>query len=231
MKRSTSRNSLRLGEARPLLGPEAGEEEQHGGFRRIENVLQDGQAVRIAPVQVVDDEHQGLPLAKSPEQLPKRSERPATEGLGVQVGRTVPAAVLQGLDLAEHGKDLSQGMGVGGQQGLEPIGRQGVQVLAERVHEAIQHLVGNILLRVAPAAQDQGPGRDPPDFAPELPQQVGLADARAAVQVDPAAGAVLERLEGIHEPFQFRDAAHEALAQERGGMGVRLLQPLHELLP
>ena len=77
------KSAWRSGLVAAILAADSGQEQEHGGVGRPEQLGQERRAVDIAPLQVVDGQDQRLPVAEPGQQLAQGREGAAAQLLGV----------------------------------------------------------------------------------------------------------------------------------------------------
>ncbi len=131
------------------------QEEQRRRVGRTEQRPQERQAVRIGPLQVVDHRDDGPPVRESHEQLAQGEEHVATQLLGIE-RLEEPGRPGDGLDPPQHGKHLREQGSVARQERRRVGLGQSPERPAERVHDAVDRLVGHGLVLVASPGEHDG---------------------------------------------------------------------------
>jgi hypothetical protein len=120
-----------------------------GGTQQVE---QQGGAVDVPPVRVVDEEHERLPRREPREQPAEGGERPATDSLRIVDGLTREPA--DHVDAPEDREEASQQPHVRGEVDGRGVLRDAEQVTAQRVDDRVDGLVRHGLPLVRPPSQD-----------------------------------------------------------------------------
>src|SRR2546422_312617 len=82
--------------------------EERGRIRGAHQVFEQGPAVHVPPLQVVDEEHERPAVRHPHEQLSQGLERAALQLERVGDVEDRPARAVHGADLAEHGEYLRE---------------------------------------------------------------------------------------------------------------------------
>ena len=165
-----------------ILPAMTGDEQERRRIRRAHQFRQQGRTVGVAPLQVVDPDHQRSPVCDAREQLLESAKRAASQLLGV---RNLDGGSGRGRHrrgLPQHGEQAHQGMDVARQQHFSLV-PQTPQSLRERIDHAVERLVGDGFAFVAAAGQHGCP-RVRPNAAEEAIDQRRLAHARTTLDED-----------------------------------------------
>ena len=163
-----------------FVRPPCGEQHQRGCIGGTEYFRQQCCTVSIAPLQIVDCQHQWGPISHASEQFPKGEGRPATQlllaGDLTRPGRCFP----DGSHLLEHRKQPGQRPHVTGQKARYIGVAHARQAQGQGVDDAVQRLERDRLALVAAPPQHDGFGVKRLD---EAIDEGALADPRRAADV------------------------------------------------
>ena len=165
-----------------ILAAMTGDEQERRRVRRTDQLGQQGRAVGVAPLHVVDPDHQRSAVRDAPEQLPERAEGAPPHFLGIRNldGGRGHSGHRRGLP--EHGKQPHQRVDVARQQHFSLV-PQAPQSLGEGVDHGVERLVGDGFTLVAAAGQ-HGRARVSADGPEEPLDQRRLAHAGATLDED-----------------------------------------------
>jgi hypothetical protein len=129
-------------------------EQQGRGVRRTEEISEEGHAVRIAPVEIVDPHDERPPHGDPREQLAQRCEGAPADLLRIDVGELGLAPGQLDARSAQHREDAQQRADAGWQigAGALPLTRQEA---AEIVDHSVDRLEANRLLGMTTRAQHE----------------------------------------------------------------------------
>ena len=196
-----------------VLAREAHDQQHRGRIRRREEEVDEGEAVAVAPLKVVDVYDEQLTGRDATEQLSQRGEAPAAQldGIGRLVLRWSNLPDL--LHAAQDGKQLQGRPQVGADQAVQLRLRQRPQVASETVDDAIEAFVRHRLAHVtAPREHDRA--RVARHAIEEATHQGALPDARRAVH---------QHRHGLTAPrggqclLELRELGHAVDQRLRGG--------------
>ena len=196
---------------RAILGAIGPEEQEDGGVGGSEQLGDQGGAIDVAPLEVVDGQDQRRPVAQPGQQLTQGREGATAQLLGVRALEDPARGLGPGLDLPQAGEDPRQRGHVPRQEGRDFGFRQVPQVPPERVDQAIEGLVGDRLSLVAAAGQDDGVAPLDP-LVQEAPEQRRLAGTRVPVEVEDHGAASGHRGQGLIERLAMAAAADQGRA-------------------
>jgi hypothetical protein len=166
-----------------VLAPVTTEKQQGRGVGRSEQVPQERGAVEVAPLQVVDEQHQGTTVGQAPQEFAQGGEAAPPDLMRIGNRAVAPGDAGYRLQAARDREDPGQRPDAAGQQRLYLQQGQGLQVAAEGVHQAVQRLVGHGLLLIATSRQHHRLAAQ--RQAVEEPLDQGcLAHTRVAVDVE-----------------------------------------------
>ncbi len=160
---------------------------------RAQQLREQRRAVRVPPLQVVDEENERRGVRDPAEELPERAKAPAALLERVRDRDDPPPRERHGLHLPQHREEAHEGEQVAGQQRLGLGLRQSSQVVGQRVHEAVEGLVRHRFLLVRAPRQNDGARVRRRTLVQESPHQRGLADAGAAANEHGDRAAFLRR--------------------------------------
>ena len=207
----------RLGVA-PLPLPE--DEQEARGVRRPHDLGEQGGAVDVAPVHVVEVHHHRSEPRHLRKQRSKRRERLLSHALGVVDGAS--GQRRDRLDPPQDGEETRERPRVRRQRDRGAALLERDQAAAERVDHAVDRLVGDRLAFVRAAAQDHGvaPRRQPLE---EVLHERRLAHARRAPDAHDHAAAGPGRDEGLVQGLQLGAAPYErpTMAYPGDGRGAK----------
>ena len=203
-----------------VLGPVRSHQQHGGRVRLAEDVQQQAGAVRVAPLQVVDDQHQRLRRGQRAEQLRQGHRRARPQFLRAEDGPALTGARMDPVDPLEHREHLRQQRHVVGQQPVDHVRRQLAQVAAERVDQAVERLVAHRLLLVAAPRQHQRL-RSRVQGVDEVVDDRALAHARRPVHEQPDGSAGHRRAKRVLQRFQMPLAADQVHGHRLGDDGRR----------
>ncbi len=200
-----------------VLAAVAADEQKWRRIGRLEDLVEQQEAVDVAPLQVVDHQQQRPPRSQPRQQLAQRGEGAPAQHLEIF---GIAAALLRLGDRGDpqkHRKKPRQSGDPGRQQHLRLVPRQAVEITAEGVDQAVEGLVGHRLLEEATPPQHHGSRIRLPRLGDEAIHQRRLADPRGAAHVH-RHGASAAGREGLAELAEHLGAADE---RRLGGLGGR----------
>ena len=198
-----------------FLASIAPDQQERGRIRRAHQVFEQGPAVHVPPLQVVDEEHERPAVGHPHEQLSQGLERAALQLERVGDVEDRPAGAVHGADLAEHGEYLRQREDVVREESLRLRRREAPKVTAQGVDEGVECLVGNRLPLVAAPDEDHRLAVRVLQLHQEAPDERALAHPGAAVDRHDDGPSRFRGLERIAQRRQMLFAADE----ERGARG------------
>ena len=107
-----------------VVAPEAADQHHRGWLGGADHVEEQGGAVDVAPLEVVDVDHQAAPIADPSEQLAEGAEGAASELELVLEAAASGGRVGDGVAAVEHREDAGEGAYVAGQERLDLEPRQ-----------------------------------------------------------------------------------------------------------
>jgi hypothetical protein len=197
------------------------DEEQRRCLRRPHDLVEQGQAVGVRPLHVVDHQHQGGPLGEARQQLAGGAEGAAPQLARIADGVPRRGGLGERLDRAQRGEHLGQPARLGRHQRGHLRRGQRSHVRDHRVEQAVDGLERDQLVLVAARGQHDGAG----PFARllrEATQQRRLAHAGLAGQVDRGRAIVARAVEVAQEHVELVAAAHERRPAALLGRGSRV---------
>ena len=140
-------------------------------------IAEQREAFVVCPLEVVEEEHDGVAARGPREQLAERGERARSEALRVDGLERATRRLRDRRDAIEHGEDARQRRRVDREHGRRFLGRRLHEVARERVDRAVERLVRNRFALVA-APGEHDAARGPHDVVDERAHHRALADAR-----------------------------------------------------
>lgn len=140
-----------------LLSTKTDDQEHRRRIGRPLQIVEQGDAVGVGPLQVVDVEHQGLSRRQPGEQLAQGGEGEAALGPAVEVAARSRLDPGDRRHPQEHGEQTRQEADVARQAVRSLLCRKGDEDLAEGVDHPVEGLVGHQLPLVAAPRQHPGP--------------------------------------------------------------------------
>ncbi|HEY3351794.1 MAG TPA: hypothetical protein VGQ83_00975 [Polyangia bacterium] len=212
-------------------------EEQDGrSVGRPKHLPEEGEAVGVGPLQIVDDDHERAAVGDADEELAHGGEEPRAQLLRVHAGAVHPRRRGDGAHASQHREDVAEERRRPRQEGRRLLARQAPHVAAERVDDAVDRLEGHQLALVAAAAEHghaallEGVGEAAHDGA--------LADPGLALDDERQRGARAAHLvEGRGQRVELLVAADEGRPEalvprrRRGRPGGRAVEAREELAP
>ncbi|MFT3775129.1 MAG: hypothetical protein QM820_58020 [Minicystis sp.] len=162
-----------------VLAPVAEQEQQRGRVRLRDQIEQQGRAVGVVAVEIVDPEHDPPPLRDAPEERAQGGRGPAADLVRVGSIGDRRRGGHHGR-LLQHRKEPRQRREIGHRERLALASRQAPQVIREPCDQRRQRRIRRHLPIIAGPGQEHEAGlrRDPVD---EAPAQRARAHARGAV--------------------------------------------------
>jgi hypothetical protein len=220
-----------------VLGAIAPHKQHDRRVRRPQEFRQQLGTIDIAPLQVVNVQHQSLAVPQPGKQLAQGREGPPPQFLRVRRIDNPLVRLADRFDAPQDGKDACQTVRVARQERVGLVGGNSLQVAAERIHRAVESFVGDrFALIAAPGENDDLVVRL--DLVEKPLHQGAFAVARAAVHKDHFGRAAADGVEGRVQLVQLLLAADERHGggrrygrRGRGlGRGRMFLQPREQLL-
>ncbi len=205
-----------------VAGSVAGQQQDGRGGRGADQVLQQGDAVLVRPLQAVEGDDDGAAVGEPCQELAHGVEAVAAAGGRIEDGRAAAGGGGDRGDPAQDPEQLHQGVDVAGQHGGR-LGRgQGAEVAAQRIYGAVEGAIRDLLAFVASAADDADVGAAGARAGEKAVDQ-GV-DARAGGAVDQTGGRFSRGhdLEQAVEDLELGVAADERGVVGRAGDGLRL---------
>jgi len=173
------RAAEKIDQRRGLLAPSRQQEQRGGRVGRPEEGGQEGGAVGVAPLDVVDEDHEQPAVGEPGQHLAQGLEGQATQVHGFQLGRFPPCGA--DLESPYEGEQTAECPQVARQDGRSLGGRQSPQHEAQGVDQAVERAEGDRLPFVAASLDESGLGPRTAQGIQEPLHQGGLADARGSV--------------------------------------------------
>ncbi|HZT53223.1 MAG TPA: hypothetical protein VE995_02455, partial [Gaiellaceae bacterium] len=181
-------------------------QEQRGRVRRAQELEQQARAVDVAPLRIVDEEHERSRLRERGQELAEGRERAAANARRLDVSDV--SDVADGTDSPQHREDVRQRVEPR-RQHERPFGLDELhQMPAERVDHTVDGLVRDGFLLVRPSCQDHGPVVLH-ETVEEVLDQGGLAHTWASADANGDLGTAAACLERAFERVQLRLAPDE----------------------
>ena len=207
--------TLRLPEERPqeraaprVFVTVAAQQQKHGRVGGPHELRKQSRAIGIAPLEVVDGQHQRASVAQPRQQFAQGDEGPPSQLSRVGDLDRTPRQRRHGLDPVQHRENLRERPDVAREYSLHCCGGQSPQMPAQGVDQAVQGLVGNRLLLVASPRQHHG-RLTPDETRQEVLDQDSLSRPRAAVDVDGGRLPAAHRLERVIQDLEMPLPADE----------------------
>src|SRR5207245_10967767 len=173
----------------------------------------------VAPLQVVDEEHERPAVRYPDEQLTQGPEGAALQLERVGDVEDRAAGAVHGPDLAEHGEDLRESEDVVREESLRLRRRETPKITAQGVDQGVERLVGNRLPLVATPDEDHRLAVSVLQLLQEAPNERALAHPRAAVDRHDDRPAPFRGLERVARRPEMLLAADEERGTWRKGWG------------
>ena len=122
-------------------------------MRPSKQLVEEGHAIGVGPVQIVDDEDH-LVRCQRGEQLPQGGQASTPQQDGVAGGCRKQRIMGRRIDLREHREHLRQRRQLSRQHGIALFDRKTVQVLPEAVDDPVECLVGHRLPLITATSQN-----------------------------------------------------------------------------
>ena len=166
-----------------LFRAQAGHHQEGRWVGRAQQGFEQAHAVRVGPVQVVDVQHERVPLRDPRQELAQRRERQAALRGWLRILRLVARRARHRLDLPHHGKRACQRAGLRRHERRRLRRRERAQVRTQTVDDPVERLVWHRLVLVTSAAKHHRIVAVR-QLVEKLLDQRGLADSRGAVNAD-----------------------------------------------
>ncbi len=169
-------------------------EEDRWSPGRADEVEEQGRAVRVAPLDVIDADHERHSAGEGRQQITQSAGR--TTAHEPRVAHGLRLELADDRYASQHGKQVRESSDIAGERRDRPEIAQAHQVATERVDDAVHGLEGHRLAFVrAPSEDDRFSIRHEP--VEEVLEEGGLAHARSAADAhahDASASCELERV-------------------------------------
>ena len=167
-----------------------------------------GEAVGVAPVEIVDHQDESLPISQTREEISQRREGPMAEL--VRVERRLHLGELGDLrDAAERWEGLRQRRDARGDQAPQLALRQARQHARDRIYDVVESLVRDRLSLVATPRESEHVVAPRRDLLEEPPDSAALSNAGLPVKRDGDRLAVHDVVERALDLAELELAAHE----------------------
>ena len=167
-----------------VVAPISSDQHQRGRVRGTQQFENRRGAVPVSPLHIVDEQDEGRAIAEPRQQLAESPECPAPQLLGIRDLRKAPPRSRDGLDLSQDGKDAREHDHIPRKQGLRLGEREPLQVLAQRIDQAVESLVGDRFALVTAPCENHGVRLADGDLVEKPPDEGGLAHSGRPADVD-----------------------------------------------
>ena len=142
------------GTALRILAAITENEQEYRRVGRAQEIGQQGGAVLVSPLHIIDDQHERASIAEARQQFAQSGQRATTNLLRIRHLDGAPRDACDRIETAQDGEDARQRGQIARPQRLGFRSRQTLQVMAQGIDQAVQRLVGHGFLLVTTSAKN-----------------------------------------------------------------------------